>query len=81
MPNAKRKWSVRDKDTGKDACFAEITHPDGQEWAAVWKDAGDGSKFTAQEALVVMAFLTLFAERFGDKKARGRFVAQEVDHG
>lgn len=77
----KRKWSVRDKLTGKDAQFAEITHPEGQEWAAVWKDAGDGSRFTAKEALVVMAFATLFAERFGHKRARGRFVAQEVGHG
>ncbi len=77
---AKRKWSVRDKRTGKDALLAEITNPRGQEWAAVWTKAGEGSVFTAQEALVAMAFMTLFAERYGDKKAKGRFVAQEVPH-
>lgn len=81
MAKPARKWSVRDKVTGRDAGLAEIHNQSGVEWSVMWKDAGDGSKFTAQEALVAMAFLTLFAGRFGDKKAKGRFVAQEVTHG
>jgi hypothetical protein len=74
----KRKWSVRDKRTGKDAQLAEVEGHGAGEWAVVWTDAGKGSRFTAQEALVALAFATLFAERFGDKQAKGRFVAQEV---
>jgi hypothetical protein len=73
-----RIWSVRDKRTGKEARFGEITNRRGTEWAFIWTEIGDGSRFTAEEAIVAVAFAKLFAERFGDKRAVGRFAAVEV---
>jgi IS5 family transposase len=76
-----RKWSVRDRRTGKHVRLAEVTDDTGTRWHLRWSDAGDGSKFTAVEAVVVKAFMTLFAERFGDEKAGRRFaVVAEVAH-
>lgn len=74
---AKRVWNVIDKKTGRRAQLAEITNPRGCEWAAVWGD--EASRFTDGEAMVLIAYLSMFAKRFG-VNSNGRFQAVEVPH-